>query len=320
MTKVLITGGLGYIGSRIAVFLATIPGYQVSVTTRKKAVETAAYKIPNNIQVINEANADGTAMQKAISNTDLIIHLAALNEIDSVKRPVEAIKVNVLNSYQVLEQAIQHAVKRFIYFSTAHVYGTPLTGTISEKTIPRPVHPYALTHRAFEDFVTAASDSKKISSVVIRLSNSFGPPAFNSADRWTLLVNDLCKQAAITGTMTLKTAGLQQRDFITLQDVCRAVKHFMDLPAEHLNDGIFNLGGNTSMSIIDMAKLVQERFKKVTRNEVVLSAPAPSEQDLKQDYSLHFNIDKLRSTGFALENDISKEIDDTIMFCTQFTQ
>jgi len=318
MTNVLVTGGLGYIGSRIAVFLAALPDFTVSVTTRKKIPETSSFGIPPSIKVIHEAIASGSSMEQAISGSDVIIHLAALNEIDSVKKPLEAIEVNVVDSFRILELAQKHGAKRFIYFSTAHIYGAPLIGTITEKSLPRPVHPYALTHRAFEDFVTAAADNKKISTAILRLSNSFGPPAFPSADRWTLLVNDLCKQAAGTGTMTLKTPGLQQRDFITLQDVCRAVEHIIKLPADKLSDGIFNLGGHNSMSILDMAKLVQERCKAVAGREIILTAPPPSEADLQQDYSLRFEIGKLLTTGFVLINNVYREIDDTILFCNKY--
>jgi len=318
MTRVLITGGLGYIGSRIAAFLAVLPGYAVTVTTRKNLAETVSFSIPENIQVVYEANVSGTAMEKAIQHADIIIHLAALNETDSANKPSEAIKVNVLDSFRILELAVQHRAKKFIYFSTAHIYGAPLTGTITEKTIPRPVHPYALTHRAFEDFVTAAADTKKILTVVLRLSNSFGPPAFPSADRWTLLVNDLCRQASVSGSMVLKTPGLQQRDFITLQDVCRCVQHFIEAGNDKLPDNIFNLGGNNTMTIIDMARLVKKRFDEVTGKTIHLSAPEPSQSDLEKDHFLRFDISKLLLTGFFLENKITREIDDTIHFCNKY--
>jgi len=73
--------------------------------------------------------------------------------------------------------------------------------------VPRPVHPYAITHHAAEDFVLAAHDEKRLMGYVIRLSNGFGAPAHAGVDRWTLLVNDLCRQAVQTRQLILRSAG-----------------------------------------------------------------------------------------------------------------
>ena len=113
----------------------------------------------------------------------------------------------------------QKSVERFIYFSTAHIYGAPLEGTITEKSLPSPVHPYAITHRAAEDYVIAAAKQKRIQGTVLRLSNSFGAPVSPHVNRWTLLANDLCRQAVEKGTITLRSNGCQYRDFICLTDV-----------------------------------------------------------------------------------------------------
>ncbi|HTQ65269.1 MAG TPA: SDR family oxidoreductase [Puia sp.] len=312
--NILITGGLGYIGGRLANHLAGQPGYKVTVTTRKNISETISYQIPSHIQIIHGVSP--SSMEEAIGKTDIVIHLAALNEIDSLKRPLEAIQVNVLESFIVLESAIKHKVKKFIYFSTAHVYGAPLRGVITEKIIPRPVHPYALTHHAFEDFVTAARDNKKIDALVLRLSNSFGPPSFLSADRWTLLVNDLCREAVTKNQMTLKTAGLQQRDFISLLDTCRAVQYFIEAEDKKWMDGIFNLGGHNAMPVIDMANLIKERARLLFNKEIILSVPKALESEMQEDHFLQYDISKLLASGFSLKNNIIEEIDNTLLFCS----
>jgi UDP-glucose 4-epimerase len=318
MKNVLITGGLGYIGSRIASYLAQYTDYSISITTRKSILETSSFGIPKNITIIHAAGVESKAMYEAVNKADVIIHLAALNEIDSIKNPAEALKINVLDSFSILELAVKYNTHRFIYFSTAHIYGAPLKGHITEKFVPRPVHPYALTHRAFEDFVTAAADNKKISTAVLRLSNSFGPPAFLSADRWSLLINDLCRQGITTGKMKLNSSGLQQRDFITLFDVCRSVKHFIEIPDENLGNGIFNLGGNNAARIIDMANMIKERFMVVCGKEIMLLVPEAKESELNENHSLHYDIKKLLGTGFVLNNNVVEEIDNTILFCKKY--
>ena len=118
-------------------------------------------------------------------------------------------------------------VPRFLYFSTAHVYGSSLEGTITEQTCPRNLHPYATSHLAGEQAVLEAAQRGAIRGVVFRLSNAFGAPVSSEVNCWMLLVNDLCRQAVTTGELALRTAGLQLRDFVTLEDVTRAVLHVL---------------------------------------------------------------------------------------------
>ena len=95
-----------------------------------------------------------------------VIHLAALNERDSVKYPSEAIVVNIDETRIILENSIENNVEHFIYFSTAHIYGAPLEGNDYEKNLcPRPVHPYAITHNAAEDYVLHRTSSKRINPI-----------------------------------------------------------------------------------------------------------------------------------------------------------
>jgi UDP-glucose 4-epimerase len=114
--------------------------------------------------------------------------------------------------------------------STTHVYG-PQVGRLEETTLPAPRHPYATSHRAAEDAVLAASGN--FTAMVLRLSNGFGAPTHAQANCWTLLVNDLCRQAVTDCTLRLRSAGLQHRDFIPLADVTRIVDHMLHLDARY---------------------------------------------------------------------------------------
>jgi UDP-glucose 4-epimerase len=204
-------------------------------------------------------------------------------------------------------------VRRFIYFSTAHIYGAPLVGAISEQTVPRPIHPYAITHKVAEDFVLAALDQGKIDGIVLRLSNGFGAPVAAEVNRWTLVVNDLCRQAVSTGKLVLRSNGLQQRDFITLQDTARCVAHFIALPKADCGDGLFNLGGECSRSIYAITQMVAARCQVVLGFTPAIERiePQPGEQGLELEYS----IAKLKASGFSLHNRYEDEIDATLVLC-----
>jgi UDP-glucose 4-epimerase len=313
MNNILVTGGLGYVGGRIATTLAKNSSNNVFLTTRSDNISSPQW-LPQAKVISLDILSDEDCL-KACQNIDTVIHLAALNEIDSGKDPQQALLVTGLGSLKLLQAAQTAKVKRFIYFSTAHVYKAPLIGTINETLVPRPAHPYAITHKTAEDFVLSAGDSSSLDTLVFRLSNGFGAPTHGNVNRWTLVANDLCRQAVVNGKLVLKSSGLQKRDFITLEDVGRATEHFLNSSVDW-DDGLFNLGGENPFSIIDMAEIIQERCQKVLglRPEILKPEPNPGEKSFFLDYQ----IDKLKNTGFSLYKNINEEIDGTLKICQEY--
>ena len=311
--RVLITGGLGYLGVRIAGYLDRISECEVIVSrTPKKA------QIPpslNGCRIVPLELVSKQGFDVISENIDCIIHLASIDDVESLKNPVKAVEINCSGTINLLEEAVKQGIKRFFYMSTAHVYGLSLAGRVTEKKIPKPVHPYAISHKAAEDFVLAAQWLGNLTGVVCRLSNSFGPSDSFSLGRWKLLVNDLARQAVQTGRLKLKSSGLQRRDFITITDVCRAVAHFLNLPAKECGDGLFNLGGGVSERVIEMAKRISERCaKKLSFTPDILRLePTQSEKTIPLDY----RIDKLNSTGFSLTGPVDDEIDALLLSCKE---
>ncbi len=309
--RVLLTGGLGYVGGRLALALDEA-GYGVHCGTRRCELSAPTW-LPN-LQMVHMDWSSTESLTQVCQGVDYVIHLSAMNEVESARDLVGALEVNGMASLRLLEAAKAAGVKRFVYFSTAHVYGEPLQGDIDETTLPRPVHPYAITHRLAEDFVLAAHDRKLIEGVVIRLSNGFGAPVTSDVDRWTLLVNDLCRQAATTGELRLNSSGTQPRDFITLGDVARAVNHLLQIDVSQLGDGLFNLGGGQAMSILEMTKRIAARWQLLTGRDIAIVRPAG---DGMLPPALNYRCDKLVATGFTLTSEVNREIDDTLKLCVK---
>lgn len=307
--QVLITGGFGYIGGRVAQQLANA-GFSVYLGTRRSELTAPAW-LPQAQVTHLDWNAPA-ALANACAGIDCVVHLAAMNEVDSARSPVEALRMNGLGSLHMLEAAIAAGVPRFIYFSTAHIYGAPLAGTITEATLPRPQHPYAITHKVAEDFVLAAHDQKRIEGLVFRLSNGFGAPLTADVDRWTLVVNDLCRQAVTSGALRMHTPGTQLRDFITLEDVARAIVHSLNLDVSALADGLFNLGGDYAVPVFTMAEHIVARWEVMTGQELPFYRPVAQETS---PLALLYSCEKFKQTGFNLTADIAREIDATLTLC-----
>lgn len=312
--RILITGGLGYVGGRIARSLDRSAGHFLRIATRRSGMERPTWLKSGEVVRLDLDRRED--LRERCTAVDGVVHLAALNEIESADGPERALLVNSLGTLRLLEAAVAANVRRFIYFSTAHVYGAPLRGAITEKTVPRPSHPYAITHRAAEDWVLGAHDRRQIEGVVLRLSNSYGAPASPDVNRWTLVVNDLCRQAMATRKMVLRSSGLPQRDFIAMSDVCRAVQHVLSLDRGQLDDGLFNLGGECALSVIDMANRIADRcsVKFGFRPEIIRPEAMSNEKPDPIDY----RIDKLKATGFAVRGDMDLEIDETLQLCHEF--
>jgi UDP-glucose 4-epimerase len=303
---IFVTGGLGYLGGRLGQHLAQTD-FAVRLGTRSPA---SAPSLGFAARVEDVARA---SPGEYLQGVHYVVHLAAMNEIDSVQDPVGALMTNAVDTLRLLLACAKAGVRRFIYFSTAHVYGDALAGSVDERTLPQPVHPYAISHRAAEDYVLAAHRRGELDGVVVRLSNGYGAPAWPSVRRWTLVVNDLCRQAVEQRRLVLKSSGAQRRDFVPLGDVARATEHLLRLPREKLGDGLFNLGGDACWSILEAAQRVAARCRTVLGYEVPVERPAAAPEVAA--VPLVFSSAKLKATGFSLAVHPDSEIDATLRAC-----
>lgn len=308
--RLLITGGFGYLGGRLAQFLASRKEYEVLLGSRQQA--EPPHWLPQ-AKVVQTRWDSPAGLEEICTGVEAVVHLAGMNAQECTAEPIAALELNTVATARLLQSVVRQGGMRFIYLSTAHVYGSPLTGVITEETCPANVHPYATSHRAGEDVVRAAHQRGEIEGIVIRLSNAFGAPAHKDANCWMLLVNDLCRQAVTSGKLELRSSGLQLRDFITLKDVTMAIEHLLELPAGLCGDGLFNLGGECSLQIIELTERIASRCKAVLNffPPIIRPKPASNEVSIKLDYC----IDKLKATGFSLTGDIDAEIDATLVFC-----
>jgi UDP-glucose 4-epimerase len=308
MSKVLVTGGLGFVGGRIAQKLSA--SHQVTVSSRNTvSPPVLALHGPVN-QLAHRSLLSTDDFPRGI---DTVIHMAALNEHDCVRHPSEAIRVNIDETRIILENSIAAGVRHFIYFSTAHIYASPLKGVITESNLPLPVHPYAITHKAAEDYVVAAALQKKIKAVVVRLSNSFGAPVLPSVNRWTLLANDLCRQAIENKALRLLSNGCQYRDFICLSDVEQVIADMLTGIDTKFNHIIYNLGSGRSMRVIDMANAVAGAYRQLFGQDIQVVLPdgaVPTDEP-----SLDYSVDRLLGEGCIIKNNVEAEIKELLLFC-----
>lgn len=296
----------------MAKYLSNQGQFNIKVSSRK--LECLPEGLRDCVIVKIDNNTTKEELNNILTDVDIVIHLAALNEIDCILYPDEAIMVNVLGLNKMLNASISAGVKKFIYFSTAHIYCSPLIGNISESNFPIPLHPYSITHKAAEDYIIAATLQNKIDGIVVRLSNSIGAPLHSGINRWTLLVNDLCKQIVETGEIHLKTSGVQIRNFITMDDLCRATEHICNFKSYDKLFPVYNLGGPSNLSINEMTKMVVDASIKIFKNSPIVFKP----EALENSHALNYYSTKFAKTGFVWNNAIEKEIEETLIAAFKF--
>jgi len=306
--RILITGAFGYLGGRISSFYSSIPEYEITLASSR------VVKIPNpsrNLKVIRINWNDKQSIHNACKNIDVIIHTLGMNAQDCILNPEEALKVNGIFSEKLVESAILNNVKKVIYFSTAHVYDNPLKGILTEAIIPKNNHPYSTSNLAGEKAIIQAHSSGKVQGIVLRLSNCIGAPTSKNTNCWMLLVNDLCKQIIENHKMKINSNYHQLRNFISINDVCGIVKLFTELNFRRNENTIFNVG-NKTISIINMAEIIQKRCRVILG---FLPELETNGQNSTQVENFEYKIDKLKSIGFNTFTSYEREIDDLLIFC-----
>lgn len=295
--NILITGGLGYVGGRLSEYFSKNEHYKVFALSRSKTIENKQINVLSNHAVLNENALKGIQI-------DALIHLAATNEIECSREPIKCNEVNINGTIEWLQWAKENNVGQFIYFSTVHVYDRPLKGSYDENSKCDPLHPYSISHKTAEDYCNWYRLDHGLNTKIVRLSNSFGYPAYTSANRWTLLINDLCKQIVENNSIQLYSNIKQKRDFIPLSSVCSAIEQLI---TNESNESIFNLSNSRSKSLEEVALWVKNIAEKWSNRKIDFNYDPKKN---KESEKLSISNDRLRSLGW--EPDWSKADEEII--------
>ncbi|MGH9247363.1 MAG: NAD-dependent epimerase/dehydratase family protein [Acidimicrobiales bacterium] len=306
MTRILVTGAGGYIGSRLVEHLAAQPDVEL-----RAAVRRPVSYLPDGTQVTLDLLGDETAMAHACDGVDAVVHLAGANDAVAAADPARALGETIEASRRLAAAVVTAGVGRLVYVSTVHVYGARIVDgmVLTEELVPEPRTIYATARLASEHLVGAAA-TVGVEVVVLRLSNSVGAPAAPAVDRWTLVASDLARQAVRTGRLVLRTSGLQWRDFVALGDVVEVLGRAAT--SSRPDPGTYNLGSGTPTTVRGLAELVAERFEARSGRRPELVAP-PGDDVPPERYRLA--VDRLAAQGFRPATPLADAVDELVGFC-----
>jgi UDP-glucose 4-epimerase len=252
--RILVTGGRGYLGGRIAKAFLEL-GHEVTIATRSLNENLTNN---SNLKITNPDWNSERELENLCMNMDFIFHTAGLNAAACELDPILAHEFNGNTTGRLVMAAENSGSGTFVYLSTAHVYTQPLNGYIDENTVPSNKHPYASSHLLGEAKVLQANSpsGSNLRKHVIRLSNIYGSPNSLAADCWNLYINNIAKQVAVDKSISLQSNPYQLRDFLTISDFLNLM---IGLTLEGANKefpNLFNFGSGVSISLLNVAHKV----------------------------------------------------------------
>lgn len=296
---VVVTGAGGYLGGRVVAGL----GSNLRAIVRRPVPWLAS-----DSQWAGDLVTPDESLVAAFAGASTVIHLAGHNEVLARADPERAVAETVAATQTVVDAARTHDIRRIVYVSTIHVYGPHLTpgAYIDESVEAKPESAYAQARAACERELL---DAEGIDPVIFRLSNAVGAPADPSVDRWTLVASELTLGAVLDGVMTLRSPGLQTRDFITVSDASRII---VAAAGGEASAGVYNLASGHSVTIRELAELIGDRVEELCGHRPTLNAP-PAQGLPDEAYT--FDTAALAAFGLRAGQPLQTGIDELIEHC-----
>lgn len=250
--KVLVTGGLGFIGSHVVDKL------------REKDIEVRVYDLIHNpelqredVEYVAGSILDLAGLTGAMADTYAVYHLAAIADVDEVfEDPLYAEQVNVRGTINVLEAARRTGIRRIVYGNTTWIYSDADEVSVDEDTpVHAPSHLYTATKMAGEYYCRSYYKLYNLPTTVLRYGIPYGPRA-----RDTLVIPNFVEKALRGDALTIEGDGLQFRQFVYVDDLAEGNVKALKSTAGYR---IFNLDGKEKITIRQIAETVQKLIGNV---------------------------------------------------------
>jgi len=255
MSKYLITGGAGFIGSHIAEKLIRMGEKVRIIDNFETGKKENLINIKNKIELIKGDIRNEKDLNTALKKVDFVLHQAALRSVPrSIEDPISSNDVNVSGMLLLLKLSAEHKVKKFVFASSSSVYGDNPTLPKRENQLPMPISPYAATKLTGENYCKVFSKIYGLQTIVLRYFNVFGPKQ-DPKSQYAVVVPKFITSALTGKTIEIHGDGKQSRDFTYIDNVVSA--NILAAKCKYSGE-IFNVACNKNYSLLDLIKLIEK--------------------------------------------------------------
>ena len=254
--RILITGGAGFIGSHLAEDFVK-NGYPVKILD-----DFSAGNVNNILRLFNYRNfsmirgniTDKGLIEKAMSNSDVVFHLAAQIHVDrSIIEPRHTFEVNTLGTLNILDTALENNTELVVYASTSEVYGSAQRVPMNEDHPLNPASPYAASKAAADRLCFSYYNTYKLPVVIVRCFNTYGPRQRDAG--YAAAIPKFIDRALAGMPLVIYGDGKQTRDYMYVKDTVNAYKLVLGSYEKVLGKAI-NFGTGKEVSITKLAQTI----------------------------------------------------------------
>lgn len=302
--RFLVTGGAGFIGSHLIDALITY-GYDVlnidkldnDSNLRIKEASINNHLNYKNYSLLRKDFTDVELIKTALADfkPDVIIHLAAKTDVEeSVKDPGTCFNVNILGTLNLLRFAAHYNVKKFIFSSSAAVYGiSKKIPLIEDESLLSPLSPYAVSKIAGEGLCHVYKTLYPIQCICLRFFNAYGPKQPS-----TLLTYKFARLITQGLPVPIYGDGNHTRDFVYVSDIVKGILLAVNFKEKQYD--IFNISGSSQISVLQLIKILENEIGKKAKLEFL----KPKECEITKSFA---NCSKAK-TLLGYEPEVSIEL------------
>lgn len=317
--NILVTGGLGFVGSNLSIKLAELGANVLIVDNMLPRqggnmfnIEPVKNKVRINISDIRNA----TSMNHLVKGMDYIFHLAGqVNHVDSVKNPLNDLSINVEGTLIIMEALrVNNPTAKVIYTGTRGEYGASLKLPVEESHAINPIGIYAITNFAAERIVLTYHNLHKIKSLCLRITNTYGPRHQMIHDEYGVF-NWFIRKAMDDETIPVFGDGRILRDYLFIDDLVESMIKIALIDSAY--GEVYNVGSGVPISFIDLAK----KIVAITGTGKIDYAEFTSERKALEPGDYFADISKIKKTiEWSPKTGLDEGIEKTIKYYRKFKQ
>ena len=296
ITRAIVTGGAGFIGSHVVDALIE-KGVDVTVVDFAEP----KYRNAKASYVNKDIRDDGLNEVFANLKPDVVFHLAAhIDDRASAHDPVMNAQHNEIGSLRVFEAARLAGARKLLFASTAAVYGLAGKSPLKEKLLPRPMTPYGISKLAVENYLAFYQHRYALSYVALRLANVYGPRQDGSKESGAVSV--FTSKLLAGEAPFINDDGGSVRDYVHVSDIAKAFV----IAAEGDAIGVFNISTKVGTSTMDLYQMIARQVDKALQ-----PIPRPEVKDAIKVVTLKYTLAK-QTLGWRPSIGIKRGLKDTI--------